>query len=148
MTMLIRAGAKVCLAPQASQSQGLAHQPLQRYVAVQCVMRATAPRGTHAVALALSAQVRKFHHIMGGVVDPHAAYLLLRGMKTLDLRVERHNRSAMEIARRLSEHKKVRARTGGRCRAAVVRAWGGGCKQLGEDCAERGMQALGSGFGV
>jgi cystathionine gamma-synthase len=44
---------------------------------------------------------------MGGVVDAHAAYLLLRGMKTLELRVERHNRSTMEIARRLSEHKKV-----------------------------------------
>jgi len=35
--------------------------------------------------------VRKFHHIMGGVVDPHAAYLLLRGLKTLELRVQRHN---------------------------------------------------------
>jgi hypothetical protein len=28
-------------------------------------------------------------------------------MKTLELRVERHNRNAMEIAKRLSEHKKV-----------------------------------------
>ena len=51
--------------------------------------------------------VRTFHHITGGVVDPHAAYLLLRGMKTLDLRVERHNKSAMDIARRLQEHPKV-----------------------------------------
>lgn len=52
-------------------------------------------------------KVREFHHIMGGVVDPHAAYLLLRGMKTLDLRVDRHNQSAMEIARRLEQHQKI-----------------------------------------
>lgn len=47
---------------------------------------------TKPVCCPWSAQVRTFHHIMGGVVDPHAAYLLLRGMKTLDLRVERHNK--------------------------------------------------------
>ncbi len=41
----------------------------------------------------LVSTVRTFHHIMGGVVDPHAAYLLLRGMKTLSLRVERQNKS-------------------------------------------------------
>ncbi len=49
-------------------------------------------------------KVRTFHHIMGGVVDPHAAYLLLRGIKTLDLRVERQNKTCMEIARRLEKH--------------------------------------------
>ncbi|KAJ9519956.1 hypothetical protein QJQ45_014682 [Haematococcus lacustris] len=51
--------------------------------------------------------VRTLHHILGGVTDPHAAYLLLRGLKTLELRVERHNRSAAEIARRLQQHPKV-----------------------------------------
>jgi cystathionine beta-lyase/cystathionine gamma-synthase len=58
----------------------------------------------------LVGKVREFHHIMGGVVDPHAAYLLLRGMKTLELRVERHNASAMEIAKRLEKHPKARGR--------------------------------------
>ncbi|KAG2495311.1 hypothetical protein HYH03_006583 [Edaphochlamys debaryana] len=52
-------------------------------------------------------KVREFHHIMGGVVDPHAAYLVLRGAKTLQLRVERHNESAMEIAQRLEKHPKI-----------------------------------------
>ena len=33
-------------------------------------------------------KVRHFHNIMGGVIDPHAAYLVLRGLKTLALRVE------------------------------------------------------------
>jgi cystathionine gamma-synthase len=37
--------------------------------------------------------VRKSHAVLGGVVDPHAAYLVLRGMKTLGLRVERQVRA-------------------------------------------------------
>lgn len=52
-------------------------------------------------------KVRGMHNILGGVIDPHASYLLLRGMKTLDLRVERHNRSALTIAQRLAEHPRV-----------------------------------------
>jgi cystathionine gamma-synthase len=40
----------------------------------------------------------------GGVLDPHAAYLLLRGAKTLSLRMQRHNQSALEIARFLERH--------------------------------------------
>jgi cystathionine gamma-synthase len=52
-------------------------------------------------------QVRHMHNILGGVIDPHAAYLLLRGMKTLDLRVHRQNLTAMELARRLEAHPKI-----------------------------------------
>ncbi|KAI8472104.1 MAG: Cys/Met metabolism PLP-dependent enzyme-domain-containing protein [Monoraphidium minutum] len=51
--------------------------------------------------------VRHTHNILGGVIDPHAAYLLLRGMKTLDLRVARQNASAFELARRLEAHPKI-----------------------------------------
>jgi cystathionine gamma-synthase len=36
------------------------------------------------------------HNVLGGVIDPHAASLLLRGMKTLGLRVAAQNCSAME----------------------------------------------------
>ena len=50
---------------------------------------------------------RKLVHL-GGSLDPHACYLLHRGMKTLDLRVRRHNENAVEIARFLRNHKKVR----------------------------------------
>lgn len=60
-----------------------------------------------AFKLMLSVGCRSMHNVLGGVIDPHAAYLLLRGMKTLDLRVERHNRSAMLLAARLQEHPKV-----------------------------------------
>jgi len=55
----------------------------------------------------LVAAVRAMHNVLGGTIDPHASYLLLRGMKTLDLRVERQNASAFEIARRLAEHPKI-----------------------------------------
>jgi len=40
-------------------------------------------------------------------MDPHAAFLLLRGVKTLAVRVERQNASALRIAQFLSTHPKV-----------------------------------------
>lgn len=48
--------------------------------------------------------VYHYREIMGAVLDPFAAYLLLRGMKTLDLRIERQNSSALKIARWLEAH--------------------------------------------
>jgi len=45
---------------------------------------------------------------LGGNMDPHAAWLLLRGIKTLAVRVQRQNSSALAIARFLAQHKKVR----------------------------------------
>jgi cystathionine gamma-synthase len=47
---------------------------------------------------ALVSLVRDARDVLGGVLDPHAAYLLLRGMKTLPLRVERQNQTALTIA--------------------------------------------------
>ena len=43
----------------------------------------------------------------GGVLDPFAAYLVIRGLVTLALRVERHNASALALARHLADHPKV-----------------------------------------
>jgi cystathionine beta-lyase/cystathionine gamma-synthase len=40
-------------------------------------------------------------------MDPHAAFLLLRGIKTLAVRVERQNQSALRVAEFLSQHPKV-----------------------------------------
>jgi cystathionine beta-lyase/cystathionine gamma-synthase len=48
----------------------------------------------------------KLNHL-GGSMDPHAAFLLARGMKTLALRVRYQNASALEIARRLEAHPAV-----------------------------------------
>ncbi len=53
------------------------------------------------------APIRELHGIMGGVIDPHAAYLLLRGLKTLALRVQRANRNAESLASFLEHHHAV-----------------------------------------
>lgn len=46
---------------------------------------------------------------LGGVMDPHAAWLLLRGMKTLAVRVQRQNENALRIAQFLTQHPKARS---------------------------------------
>ena len=46
--------------------------------------------------------------ILGGCMDPHAAFLVLRGIKTLHLRVERQCDNALALARRLERHPAVR----------------------------------------
>jgi len=51
--------------------------------------------------------VRELRNVLGGVLDPHAAYLLLRGCKTLALRVAQQNASAQRIAMALEGHPKV-----------------------------------------
>jgi len=45
--------------------------------------------------------------LTGGCLDPGCAYLLLRGLKTLHVRVERACRNAARIAEMLSQHPKV-----------------------------------------
>lgn len=45
--------------------------------------------------------------VLGGVADPHTAALLLRGLKTLALRVERQNQNAQAIAEFLEKHPRV-----------------------------------------
>jgi len=46
--------------------------------------------------------------LLGGNMDPFAAWLMLRGMKTFALRVEAQNRNALAIARALEAHPAVR----------------------------------------
>lgn len=52
-------------------------------------------------------QVYHYREITGAALDPMAAYLLLRGMKTLSLRVRQQNESALHLARLLEEHPAV-----------------------------------------
>lgn len=73
---------------------------------------ATKYLGGHADALGgavcgakeLVEKVYHYREINGATLHPEAAYLLLRGMKTLALRIERQNDSALRIARYLQEH--------------------------------------------
>jgi cystathionine gamma-synthase len=58
--------------------------------------------------MALVSLVRDLRHVLGGVLDPHAAYLVLRGMKTVALRVEHQNRTALALAKALEAHPRIR----------------------------------------
>lgn len=49
-------------------------------------------------------QIYHYREINGATLHPMAAYLLLRGMKTLELRIQRQNESAMKIALFLERH--------------------------------------------
>jgi cystathionine gamma-synthase len=49
-------------------------------------------------------RIYHFREINGATLHPMSAYLLLRGMKTLHLRIRQQNESALSIARFLQEH--------------------------------------------
>ena len=49
-------------------------------------------------------EIEKARGILGGISSPHNAYLLLRGIKTLALRVRRQNENGLRIARFLEGH--------------------------------------------
>ena len=53
-------------------------------------------------------KVFRFREINGASIHPESAYMIARGMKTLELRVERQNASAMKIARFLKSHPKIK----------------------------------------
>jgi cystathionine beta-lyase/cystathionine gamma-synthase len=53
-------------------------------------------------------QIHETRTTLGGSMDPHAAWLLLRGIKTLAVRVQRQNENALKIAQFLAQHPKVR----------------------------------------
>ncbi|MFZ0310137.1 MAG: aminotransferase class I/II-fold pyridoxal phosphate-dependent enzyme [Candidatus Sulfotelmatobacter sp.] len=47
--------------------------------------------------------------ILGNCMDPHASWMLVRGLKTLAVRVARQNENALRVAEFLAEHAKVRS---------------------------------------
>ena len=55
----------------------------------------------------LAERVRYLHNAVGSIMGPFDAYLALRGVKTLAVRMERHCASADRIARHLENHAKV-----------------------------------------
>ncbi len=52
-------------------------------------------------------KVRKTMTYLGGNMDPHQAYMVIRGVKTLSLRIERATENAKKIAEYLENHPKV-----------------------------------------
>jgi len=57
----------------------------------------------------LVSRIYHFREITGACLDPMAAYLLLRGMKTLHLRIRQQNQSALAIARFLEAQPQITA---------------------------------------
>jgi cystathionine beta-lyase/cystathionine gamma-synthase len=53
-------------------------------------------------------ELKKTRKSLGGTLDPLAAWLLLRGLKTLGLRMERHNSNGIKVATYLEGHPKVK----------------------------------------
>ncbi len=53
-------------------------------------------------------QIRPTLNLFGGTMDPHQAWLILRGLQTLPLRVERSQDNAMTLARFLRSHPAVK----------------------------------------
>jgi cystathionine gamma-synthase/cystathionine gamma-lyase len=57
--------------------------------------------------LALAERLRFLQNALGAVPSPFDCYLVLRGLKTLPVRMERHVHTAGELARRLEQHARV-----------------------------------------
>jgi methionine-gamma-lyase len=55
----------------------------------------------------MNSSITKTHRILGGNSNPFDAFLLTQGLKTLELRMERHCSNAMEVAKFLSAHSAV-----------------------------------------
>jgi len=53
-------------------------------------------------------KLKEMRKHFGGTLDPLAAWLLLRGLKTLGLRMERHNSNGVRVAKYLEKHPKVK----------------------------------------
>lgn len=51
--------------------------------------------------------VRKLRGIMGSINSPHNVYLLQRGLKTFELRMQRHNANGLAIAQFLESHPRI-----------------------------------------
>lgn len=52
-------------------------------------------------------EVTRMSHLYGPALDPHAAWLLDRGIRTLDVRMRRHNESALALGRWFLEREEV-----------------------------------------
>jgi len=64
--------------------------------------------GSACGAGSLMAAIKDFRNVVGTMADPQSSYLLIRGLKTLALRMERQNATALQLARFLEGHAKIR----------------------------------------
>ena len=64
--------------------------------------------GTISGSKELMTEVRSAAKLLGGTMDPFAAFLLDRGIKTLGVRMQRHNSNASFLAEKLSQDSRIR----------------------------------------
>jgi methionine-gamma-lyase len=74
-----------------------------KYLAGHSDVIAGAAAGSHALMKGVRSNIVQ----IGGSMDPEAAFLLIRGMKTLEIRVQRQCDNAMAVAKYLEKHPKV-----------------------------------------
>jgi cystathionine gamma-synthase len=56
----------------------------------------------------LTTPIREYLKVTGGVIDPHSSYLLIRGLKTFELRMKRHNENGQAMAEFLEAQPDIR----------------------------------------
>lgn len=54
-------------------------------------------------------KLRQNRELLGGIIGPMEAWLIIRGLRTMDVRVERHQATAMKVAEWLEKNPKVKA---------------------------------------
>jgi methionine-gamma-lyase len=89
-------------------------RPLEHGADVVCESATKYLNGHHDVMAGILAgsrglveAARRYRYETGGTLDPFPAFLLRRGLKTLTLRMERHSRNALTVARFLEAHSAV-----------------------------------------
>jgi methionine-gamma-lyase len=113
----------------------LALYSLTKYVGGHSDLIAGAAMGSATVM----AQLAEMRTICGSATDPHTAWLLLRSLETLTIRMERSQSNAMTLVQRLSEHPKVKA---------VLTAGGQGASAEQQSLAARQCHGQGSTFSI
>lgn len=63
--------------------------------------------GLVAGASELIDKIQQYRDVLGGIVDPHTSFLILRSLQTLHLRMNAHNINGLKIARYLEKHPKI-----------------------------------------
>ncbi len=59
-------------------------------------------------SFAMTSLLHQAQGVIGAIVDPHTAFLILRGLKTLGLRMAQHNANGLAVARFLEAHPRIR----------------------------------------
>jgi methionine-gamma-lyase len=113
-----KAGSKLMVAVDSTFASPVIQQPLTIPGIDISIHSATKYLGGHSDLLAgvMSTNSDDFIHRMGlsykmfgGGLPAFDSYLLLRGMKTLDVRMERHSKNALALATYLEKHPKIAA---------------------------------------